>query len=252
MLIEVYNNFLHVLVEYQYAFNKLIASSIKNINNENSMTLSLSLLGIAFIYGLVHAAGPGHGKSLVAFYFASNKNNYKKAFKVGFLIAIVHAISAVFITFGIFFLFKTMFRKHFNELSESVMVLSAVLIIIIGLYLIWHAYKHKKNKEQSLPQKDKNIYILSISAGIIPCPGVMTIVLFCIMLGHFTLGIFSAIAMSIGMGLTISIAGIFAIALNKKASGFLGEKSYLLKIIGAILILILGTFLLLTSLNRLA
>lgn len=252
MLIEVYNNFLHVLVEYQYTFNKLISSTIKSINNENSMTLSLSLLGIAFIYGLVHAAGPGHGKSLVAFYFASNKNDYKKAFQVGFLISVIHAISALFLTFGIFFLLKTMFRKHFNDFSEITMMFSAVLIILIGFYLIWHAYKHKKDKEENLSQKSKNIYMLSLSVGIVPCPGVMTIVLFCIMLGHLTLGIFSAIAMSIGMGLTISIAGIFAIALNKKTSGVLGIKAYIFEIIGAILVLILGIFLLLTSLNRLA
>lgn len=247
MLIEVYNNFLNLIVEYQYIFNKLISSTIKDINNENSIILSLSLFGIAFIYGLVHAAGPGHGKALVAFYFTSNKNNYRKAFQVGFLIAVVHAISALILTFGIFFLLKTMFRKHFNEISEISMILSAILIIMVGFYLIRHAYKHKKDKKKGIQQNNKNIYILSLSVGIIPCSGVMTIVLFSIMLGHFTLGILSAIAMSIGMGLTISIVGIFAIALNKKTAGALETKAYILEIFGAILVLALGFFLLLAS-----
>lgn len=68
MLVEIYNSFLHVIVEYQYEFNKLISSSLKSINDQSSITLSLSVLAIAFVYGLVHAAGPGHGKALVAFY----------------------------------------------------------------------------------------------------------------------------------------------------------------------------------------
>ncbi len=93
--------------------------------------------------------------------------------------------------------------------------------------------------------------VVAFSAGVVPCPGVMTIVLFCIVLGQFTLGILAAVAMSIGMGLTISLAGIFSIALNKRAGGLLNEKAYLLEMIGGLLVLLLGTFLLIstTSLN---
>jgi len=245
MISEFYNNFLRTIIEYQYEFNKLISSSIKSINDESSFAVTLSVVGIAFLYGLIHAAGPGHGKALVAFYFTSNKNDYKKAFQVGFLISIIHAISALVITFGIFFVLKKMFRQHFHEMSELTMMLSGGLIIFVGLYLIWHAYRHKKEKEQKIEKGNKSIFALALGVGIVPCPGVMTIVLFCIMLGHYALGVASAIAMSIGMGLTISLAGIFAIALNKRTSGLIGEKGYILEIIGGLLVLGLGVFLLL-------
>lgn len=250
MITEIYSNFLHVIVEYQYEFNKLISGTIKNINDTSSIMLSLSVIGIAFIYGLIHAAGPGHGKALVALYFTSNKNDYKKAFYLGYLISIIHAMSALFITFGIYFLLKTMFRKQFNEMSEISMLISAIMIICVGFYLIWHAYKHRKDKEKEIQTNNKNIYSLAVSVGIVPCPGVMTIVLFCVMLGHFTLGLLSAIAMSIGMGLTISLAGVLAIAFERKNYILFGKRGYLLEIVGATLILALGLFLLLNSLKH--
>ena len=250
MLVEIYNSFLHVIVEYQYEFNKLISSSLKSINDQSSITLSLSVLAIAFVYGLVHAAGPGHGKALVAFYFTSNKNDYKKALQVGFFISVVHAISALGVTFGIYFFLSRMFKKHFNDISTITMQISSILIILVGIYLIWHSYIHKKEKEKKIEKSTKSIFALSFSAGIVPCPGVMTIVLFCIMLGHYTLGILSAIAMSIGMGLTISLAGIFAIALNKKTSGLISERGYILEILGGILILTLGVFLFLAAFHK--
>lgn len=242
-MIELYNQLLKQLIMFQYQLNSYISTTIRSINDDNSFTTSLLILGIAFLYGLIHAAGPGHGKALVAFYFTSNKSNYKKAFKMGYMISIIHAISALIFTFGIFYILKTMFRRNFNEMSGIAMQISAVMIIFVGLYLIYEAYKSKKIKEQEIRPSSKSEYAVAFSAGIVPCPGVMTIVLFCIVLKQYLLGILAAVTMSIGMGLTISVAGILSILFNKKAGKFLDDKGYILEIIGGLLILTLGVFL---------
>ncbi|MEA2098864.1 MAG: high frequency lysogenization protein HflD [Campylobacterota bacterium] len=244
---EFYSKFMHWLVGLQYELNSYISTTIRSLNDENNLSTSLVILGIAFIYGLVHAIGPGHGKALVALYFTSNKSDYKKAFKMGYMISIIHAISALIFTFGIFYILKTMFRKNFNEFSDIAMQISAVMIITVGIYLIYEAYTSRKHKEKKLEKSSKSEVAVAFSAGVVPCPGVMTIVLFCIVLGQTTLGVLSAIAMSIGMGLTISLAGIFSIALNKKAGGVLNEKAYILEILGGLLILTLGLFLFLSA-----
>jgi len=240
---ETYNALLNQIVMIQYQLNSFISSTIRSINDENILSTSILILSISFLYGLIHAAGPGHGKALVALYFTSNKSDYKKAFKMGYMISIAHAISALIFTFGIFYILKTMFRKNFNEMSMVAMEISASMIICVGLYLIFSAYKSKNLKEEKLGKQTKSEYIVALSAGIVPCPGVMTIVLFCIILKQYTLGILAAITMSIGMGLTISLAGILSILLNKKASDFLDNKGYILEILGGVLILILGILL---------
>ncbi len=239
---EYYSKILHILVGWQYELNSYISTTIRSLNDDSSITTSLLVISIAFIYGLIHAAGPGHGKALVALYFTSNKSDYKKAFKMGYMISIIHAISALIFTFGIFFIIKTMFRKNFNEFSDIAMQISALMIVGVGIYIIYEAYSKRKNREKRLKKSSKSEVVVAFSAGIVPCPGVMSIVLFCIILEQYTLGILSAIAMSIGMGLTISLAGIFSIALNKKAGGFLNEKSFILEMLGGLLVLLLGIF----------
>ena len=137
-----------------------------------------------------------------------------------------------------------MFRKNFNEISVIAMDISAVMIITIGLYLLYKAIKDKNDKEQEFTNSEnKSKLALAFSIGVIPCPGVMTIVLFCIMLGHFTLGIMAAIFMSIGMGLTISLAGILTVLFRKKATNMIETKGFYFEIFGALMIVCLGLFL---------
>jgi nickel/cobalt exporter len=241
---QIYEQAVKQLVMWQYDLNSYISTTIRSINDENSLIISLTVIGIAFLYGLIHAAGPGHGKALVAFYFTSNKGSYKKAFKLGFMVSIIHSISALLVTFSLFFIIKTMFRKNFNEYYDIAMMISAVMIIIVGFYLIYDAYKHKKAKDEKIVATKKSDFWVAFSAGVVPCPGVMTITLFCLMLGHYELAIYSAVAMSIGMGLTISLAGILSVSINQKANAFFFTNGYLLEMFGGLLIIILGSFLL--------
>lgn len=234
---------MQTIVSWQYELNRFISTNIRSLNDEGDLTASLLIIGVAFIYGVVHAAGPGHGKALVALYFTANKSNYKKAFKMGYMISIIHAISALIFTFGIFFILKTMFRKNFNSLSDITMLISAIMIMGVGIYLLYEAFSNRKNKAKKTKKSAKSEFGVALSAGVVPCPGVMTIVLFCIVLGQYILGILSALAMSVGMGLTISLAGIFSIALNKKTGKFLDNKGYILEMLGALLVFILGAIL---------
>ncbi|MEA1915381.1 MAG: high frequency lysogenization protein HflD, partial [Campylobacterota bacterium] len=194
---DFYNTMLRQLVVWQYEINSFISSTIRSINDENSVSASLLVIGIAFLYGVVHAAGPGHGKALVSFYFINDKEqNYKKAFQIGYLISAIHATSALIITFGIYFIVQKMFRQNFDEVSTVAMSISSVLIILVGVYLLIHAIKDRNEKDRAFTNKNnKSKLAVAFSAGIIPCPGVMTIVLFCIMLKHFVLGIVAAVFM---------------------------------------------------------
>jgi ABC-type nickel/cobalt efflux system permease component RcnA len=238
-----YDEFIKTLIHYQFKINSYISSTIKNIDDENTLISWLIVLSIAFLYGLIHAAGPGHGKALVAFYFSTSKNAHSQAFKLGYLISIIHAISALVLTFGIYFILESMFRQNFNYYSKVTMLISAVMIMLVGFYIIISSYLSRKQKKEKV-QKNKSKYALAFSAGVVPCPGIMTIVLFCIMLKQYLLGILAAITMSIGMGFTISLVGILSITLNKKTNNILQSKGFILEIIGGFLILFLGIFLL--------
>ena len=245
-MIEIYNSIIKHIVLWQYELNRLISTNIREINDENYLSIYGLIIGIAFLYGLIHAAGPGHGKALVALYFTKGKGDYKEAFKLGYLISVIHAISAIAITFTLYFIVKTMFRQNFHEFSSNAMMVSSIMIIGVGLYLIYGAIKEKYKPchDDDLSNKEgKSKYAIAFGVGLVPCPGVMTIVLFCIMLKQFMLGVLAAIAMSIGMGLTISIVGILSVLFANKTSTFVNKKAYILEAVSGILIVILGVFL---------
>ena len=240
---NLYKEFFNQIVNWQYYLNSSIAAYIKDVN-ENGLSAALVVLAISFIYGLVHAAGPGHGKALVSFYFLSRGGSYKEAIKLGYLISFVHALSALSVTFIIYFILQGFFSKTFKELSNISMIISAVMIIVVGIYLFVKAIKAKKEKERTDFSKEKSEYAVAFSAGIVPCPGVMTIVLFCVSTGNLYLGILAAIVMSLGMGFTISLAGILTSYASSKSGNYLKTKGYLLEMFGAVFIIILGVFLL--------
>ncbi len=247
---EYYNAFLKQIISWQYELNRLVSGEIRGINDENFLGVYATIIGIAFLYGLIHAAGPGHGKALVAFYFAKGKESYKSAFKLGYLISLIHAVSALAVTFGIFFIIEKMFRHNFDAYSQKAMLVSAVMILTVGLYIVVKSYLERRKVHEGTPvDTKKSRYAIAFSVGVVPCPGVMTIVLFCIMLKQFTLGILAAVAMSIGMGLTISIAGILSVVFAEKMQPLMRSKGYILEMLSGVLIIALGGFLLAANLQ---
>jgi ABC-type nickel/cobalt efflux system permease component RcnA len=57
-----------------------------------------------------------------------------------------------------------------------------------------------------------------LSAGIVPCPGTITIFIFTLSLGIYTVGLMSAIFMSIGMSLIIFMAAYLSLKVREKSS----------------------------------
>ncbi len=207
------------------------------MGDENTLLPVLTILGVAFLYGVVHALGPGHGKVLVASYFIRHKQSYRKAFKMGYLIALIHTLSALTITFVLYYLLEVIFSQTFQEISFYMTKISAVLIIAVAIYLFFEQHKEQSNAVSS----EKSDWGIAFSAGVIPCPGVMTIVLFSLIMGKLSIGIGSALLMSIGMGLTISLSAILATATRGHTPS---KFSTIFPYIGNFMILLLGLYLL--------
>jgi len=210
MISEYYGNFLNFIIQSQQKLNNLIADYFDRLEAGESM-IFFYILGVSFLYGLIHALGPGHGKMVIASYFLAKEAKIKEAFKAGFLTSVIHTISALLITGVLYIFFKRAVTKYFQEINANMYKISAVFIILIALYLLYEVIKDRNEEEKLQTLQNKNLLAVSLSIGIVPCPGVMTIVLFSMILGYINLGILSAITMSIGMGLTISLAAVLSV-----------------------------------------
>lgn len=246
---ELYTAFLGTVIGWQQALNAQLAALFRALEADG-LTAAATLLGVAFVYGVVHAAGPGHGKALVSGYFLAHGGDWKKALKISYLIALTHAVSALIITFAIYHLIDGVFRRTFRQTELFLYNVSGTLIVLIGLYLFYEFFKNRRLRERAETPGNKSPWVLALSVGIVPCPGVMTVLLFSLMLGHLTLGIAAAVLMSVGMGLTIFAAGVATLGLRGGTVRLHPAAATVLGLTGPALVVTLGIVLILASHSR--
>ena len=240
-----------------------IKSLFESIKDENNPLTYIFLLFFAYIYGAIHALGPGHGKTLVGSYFLSNERSYSKALFISLAIGVVHTFSAFFLTLIIYYIVDTFLAQFIDESIYYTTKISALIIIAIALYLIYKKYKAYKEIQKkpafsfsvkphvstcscSSCKVDNNStdMALIISAGIIPCPGTVTIFIFSLSLGLYYAGFLSALVMSLGMSTIIFISALISVAIRKKTSDYNSNLKKYLEYGSLAIILILGLFLL--------
>jgi len=233
------NIFLNTIIGWQQEINLKITDYFDLLDNGNTEVYFI-ILAISFLYGLIHAMGPGHGKMVIASYFLANDLKISASFKAGFLTSIIHTISALFITGTLYLFFENSISGYFQTINTNMYKLSGIFILLIACYLLYDTFQDRKIKEELQPLKEKNLFSVALSIGIVPCPGVMTIVLYSMILGYLGLGVFSAIMMSIGMGITISSAAIFASSIKQSKLTQYKKTMEFLSYIGIGLLFCLG------------
>lgn len=242
-MIEIYNEFLNFVVSTQQKINLTISDYFDRLDSGDT-SVFIYILAVSFIYGLVHALGPGHGKMVIASYFLVKGAKIKEAFKAGFLTSLIHTISALTITFTLYIFFENTITKYFSQISMNMYKVSAVFIILIALFLLYETYKDRNEEEKIQRVGNKSLLAVTMSIGIVPCPGVMSIVLFSLILGYINLGILSAVFMSIGMGITISLAAIISTQIKNSKSKNLQLILNKISYIGVGVLLFMGAALL--------
>lgn len=240
---ELYHTFLSYIIGWQKEINSAISDAFDTLETTQGSAMYGYIILVAFVYGLVHALGPGHGKMVIASYFLAHGAKLKDAFKVAFLTSLVHTFSALGVTAILYFFFQESIMRHFGLIGENMYKISAVFILGIASFLLYEVRKEHqgcmKKEEQAMGKK--TMLKIALSIGVVPCPGVMSIVLFAMILGYYTLGVASAISMSVGMGITMSLAAIASTRI-KNASFFTRHNKvfYNLSFVGIVLLFGIG------------
>jgi len=266
----VYPRFIQVLVNsinnLQRVLNERLSALSRKINEENDSTILYILLGIALIYGIIHALGPGHGKIIIVSYTISNPLKIKQGIILSAFVAIIHTLSAVFLVSILYFILKKTYSGYSREPKRIISLISYGLIAGMGIFLLVKTIfadviKFKNNNENTktkVNENDNNIRKLIVPAliiGLIPCEGAILILIFSISIGSYWLGIILSIVMSIGMALTISLIGLITIYSRKVVlklvsanTGTIKIISNIIQIIGAVIIFIFGLLLFISRL----
>jgi nickel/cobalt transporter (NicO) family protein len=94
------------------------------------------LFGLSFLYGIFHAAGPGHGKAVISSYVVANEETWMRGVVLSFASALLQALVAVAVV-GIAAVLLNATAATMKRAVDLIEIVSYSLIILIGLRLLW-------------------------------------------------------------------------------------------------------------------
>jgi nickel/cobalt transporter (NicO) family protein len=118
----------------QAQFYLMLSGTIRAAKTNGSA--AYTLMGISFVYGIFHAAGPGHGKAVISSYMVANDETWRRGVALSFASALLQAITAIAIV-GIAAVLLNATAKTMGDTVRVIEMVSYALIVLIGLRLFW-------------------------------------------------------------------------------------------------------------------
>jgi len=261
------------LLAIQSGFYRSLQQAVSALKDQAAIW---PLLTIGFAYGVFHAAGPGHGKGVIAAYVVADERALVKGFALSLAAALVQALVAILLVSLVALLFRAT-AATMNQVTKGVELMSFAAVALLGAAITWR----KAGKVLSIaalarsphgaPQAESCDHVhmpppeelsrltrwrdmagVALAAGIRPCAGALVVLVFALSQGLFAAGIAATLAMALGTALTtgaIAALAVFAKALALRAAGGRGMGGAVaiagLELLAAAFVLVLGLSLLL-------
>ena len=122
------------LMAEQSSLTHLIAAKVHALHGQPSAAWGLVGLGLA--YGVVHAAGPGHGKAVLASYMLANETSLKRGAVMALMAALLQALIAIALVGAAGFVFQAT-ASQMNHAADWIELASYCSVAAIGAWLVW-------------------------------------------------------------------------------------------------------------------
>ena len=206
------------ITAWQRTLKRQLARFGKEIREHPYSTSFWMFLLFSFTYGIVHALGPGHGKSIVVSYFLNRPGKYLHGALMGNMLTFVHVFSAVIIVLFVRFALNIRGGTSFETASRNLEKISYGLLIFLGLFLLGKCvYELKRGTLATLNNNTESFGIkpmlfTAFATGLVPCPGAALILIFTITQQILFAGLIAMVCVAVGMGATTTLFALFAIA----------------------------------------
>ncbi|MDX2142644.1 MAG: hypothetical protein SFV19_04775 [Rhodospirillaceae bacterium] len=126
------------IADWQRELNRFLGSKLRESSAQGSWLAAVTVLLASFLYGVLHAAGPGHGKMVVASYFTAKQAPLKTGILMGTVIAATQAVVAIGVV-GL--LAVAVGRSQMQVMSDAnwLELASYGVIFLIGAYMTYCA-----------------------------------------------------------------------------------------------------------------
>ena len=192
-------------------------------------SLVLAALGVAFLFGALHALSPGHGKTMVAAALVGTRGTVWHAVLLGAVVTLTHTIGVF--ALGLITLSATQ-RAVPERLYPLLTALSGGILLCVGASLLVQLLR-KRQKERNLNERFeededgegcamsvdaklslRSLLALGVTGGAVPCPSALIVMLSAIALHRIAFGILLILAFSLGLAFVLTGIGLMVVRLG--------------------------------------
>ena len=244
-------------VQAQFSHAMTAALSLMKTNTSGIWPL----MALALAYGVFHAAGPGHGKAIIAAYGMAQDKSIGQIVSMASAAALLQSLVAIVLV-GVLSLALHATAATMRQTSSIVELVSFAAVALLGALLLWqksrglarllvpienhHAHNHHDHHPDDHDHAHGHDHVHDeycghnhapiaapgsgfrgaaaavISAGIRPCSGSILILVFALSQGLFATGILAALVIALGTAFTTSSLAVLAIFAASTATWLAG------------------------------
>jgi len=242
-----WSSFLAWLMTTQAELHRQLASAIRMLADAG-WAAAWPLVGLSLLYGVFHAAGPGHGKAVIATYLGTSRTRLYRGLLLSLLSALMQGVVAIVLAEIVVKMLGYSLRRaqstadHLENISFALVALVGAILTIRSAGLLYRRWRRnsrapetlfsgngrmqaycadcggvhqltQRHLEQPLTWRTGLPIVLAIGAR--PCTGAILVLLVAYSLGLRWAGILSVLAMSLGTAATVSLLAVAAVSLRQ-------------------------------------
>jgi nickel/cobalt exporter len=134
----------------QAEFYKLLTTSLEHLKSSGHAFWLLAAL--SFLYGIFHAVGPGHGKSVITSYLLVTRQTARRGIVISFVAGLMQALTAITVVLVAAVILKAT-AIGMTQTTDWFLIFSYALVAAVGAWLLWskatgrghnhgHAHEH--------------------------------------------------------------------------------------------------------------
>lgn len=197
---------IQALFDYQREIYLAVAQHLKAFAGDGNWLTLLAILPMGVVFGAAHALTPGHSKTLLAAYIAGSQVKLARGLLASLALSFTHITLAVLI--AVLALPLVSISLGSVGRAPALETLSRGLLGLIGVWIIWRALRGRHHHHVHEGEA------VGFMAGLIPCPLTLFAMTYAISRGTPWAGLVFAVAMMVGVAITLGIVVLLAVLIR--------------------------------------
>jgi nickel/cobalt transporter (NicO) family protein len=126
----------------QKAFYGQMSRELNRMRQGSPFGAALMLMALSFAYGVLHAAGPGHGKAVVSAWLLGNEQELHRGIQIAFMSSLVQAAVAIGLV-SVLIMFVGAASAAAKDAARWLEAISFLAVAGMGVWLCWQALRSR-------------------------------------------------------------------------------------------------------------